>query len=113
VLDECALGDREAAQKRLALLSGIPVLEKSGKIDDLAAIYQKLLTKPDRAKTDCLHLSTCVIARVHFLLTWNCAHLGMNSYLKIRAYNEKRGLWTPLSVTPENLINLEDEEETL
>jgi hypothetical protein len=111
VIDECSLGDREAAQKRLELISGIPVLETSERVEELAAIYQKYLNIPDRAKTDCFHLAICVIAKVHFLLSWNCSHLGINAYLKVREYNEKDGYWTPLLVTPENLINLEDGEE--
>jgi hypothetical protein len=111
VIDECSLGDQEAARKRLELISGIPVLEASGGVEELAAIYQKLLNIPDRAKTDCFHLAICVIARINFLLSWNCSHLGINAYLKVREYNEKHGYWTPLLVTPENLINLEDEEE--
>jgi hypothetical protein len=113
VIDECSLGDSGAAQKRLDFLSGIPVLEKSKKIDELAVIYQRLLNIPDRAKTDCFHLAICVIARIHFLLTWNCSHLGINAYLKVREYNEKHGLWTPLLITPENLIDLEEEEEEI
>jgi hypothetical protein len=112
VLDECSLGDMEASRKRLEFLSGIPILKKSKKIDELADVYQNLLGIPDRSKTDCLHLAICVIARIHFLLSWNCAHLGINAYLKVRDYNEKHGpLWTPLLITPENLINLEDEEK--
>jgi hypothetical protein len=56
-------------------------------------------------------LAICVIAKIHFLLSWNCTHLGINAYLKVRDYNETQGLWTPLLITPENLINLEDEEK--
>jgi hypothetical protein len=111
VIDECSLGDTEASRKRLEFLSGIPILEKSEKIDELAAIYQNLLGIPDRSKTDCFHLTICVIAKIHFLLSWNCAHLGINTYLKVRDYNEKQRLWTPLLITPENLLNLEDEEK--
>jgi hypothetical protein len=111
VIDECSLGDPEAAQKRLDFLSGLPVLEKSEKVDELAVVYQGLLSIPDKAKTDCFHLAICVVARIHFLLTWNCTHLGINAYLKVHEYNEKHGLWTPLLVTPENLINFEIVEE--
>jgi hypothetical protein len=110
VIDECSLGDSEAAKKRLEFLSGLPVLEKSKKVEELAVVYQKLLNIPDKAKTDCFHLAICVVARIHFLLTWNCTHLGINAYLKIHAYNKKYGLWTPLLVTPENLITLEEVE---
>jgi hypothetical protein len=113
VIDECSLGDIDASRKRLEFLSGIPILEKSKKIEDRAAIYQNLLGIPDRSKTDCFHLAICVIAKIHFLLSWNCTHLGINAYLKVRDYNENQGLWTPLLITPENLINLEDEENNV
>ncbi|MDR3342603.1 MAG: hypothetical protein LBT14_07435, partial [Treponema sp.] len=54
-------GDREAAQKRLDLIAGIPVYPKTIEIEKLAAVYQKLLDIPDRAQADCVHLATCVI----------------------------------------------------
>jgi hypothetical protein len=111
VIDECKLGNPEAAQKRLALIANIPVLESSEEVNRLAAVYQNLLDIPDKAKTDSFHLAICVIARVHFLLSWNCAHLGFNAYLKIRDYNEKHGLWTPLLVTPEYFLNQDEGEE--
>jgi hypothetical protein len=111
VIAECGLGDPEAAQKRLDFLSGLPVLEKSEKVDELAVVYQSLLSIPDKARTDCFHLAICVVARIHFLLTWNCTHLGINAYLKVHEYNEKHGLWTPLLVTPEDLMDFEAVEE--
>jgi hypothetical protein len=39
--------------------------------------------------------------------------LGFNSYVKVVGYNTKNGLWTPLLVTPDYLLPLEDEEERL
>ncbi|MDR3334816.1 MAG: type II toxin-antitoxin system VapC family toxin [Treponema sp.] len=110
VIDECKLGNPEAAQKRLALIAGITVLKKSDEIATLAAIYQKLLKIPDRAKTDCSHLAVCVTIKINYLLTWNCTHLGMDSYVKVRDYNDKRGLWTPFLVTPEDLLYSTKEE---
>jgi hypothetical protein len=111
VIDECKLGDPEAAQKRLELIANIPVLEGADTVNGLADIYQNLLGVPDKAKTDCFHLAICVVAKVHFLLSWNCAHLGFNAYLKIRDYNEKHGLWTPLLVTPEYFVNQDEGDE--
>ena len=110
VIDECKLGNPEAAQKRLKLITNIPVLEESEKVNRLAAVYQNLLDIPDKAKTDSFHLAICVMARIHYLVSWNCAHLGFNAYLKVRDYNEKHGLWTPLLVTPEYFLNQEGEE---
>jgi hypothetical protein len=65
VIDECTLGDSEAAQKRLDF----------------------------------------VIKKMDFLLSWNCSHLGVEANIKIRDYNEKHRLWTPLLVTPEALMD--------
>ena len=113
VLNECKLGDSEAALKRLELIADIPVLEESGEVDQLASVYQNLLGIPDKAKTDCFHLAICVLAKVHFLLSWNCTHLGLNAYLGIRDYNEKHGLWTPLLVTPEYFLSQDEGEEGL
>ena len=111
VIDECKLGDIEAAQKRLEFIANIPVLEETDTVSELADVYQYLLNVPDKAKTDCFHLAICVVAKVHFLVSWNCTHLGFNAYLKIREYNEKHGLWTPLLVTPEYFLNFYEEED--
>ncbi|MDR3172105.1 MAG: type II toxin-antitoxin system VapC family toxin [Treponema sp.] len=109
VLDEIRDGDREAAQKRLNLVEGIPVYPKTAEIDALAAMYRKLLGIPDRAKADCDHLAVCVLERINYLLTWNCAHLGLASYIKVREYNDKHGLWVPLLVTPEIIQGFKEE----
>ncbi|MDR3147248.1 MAG: hypothetical protein LBU00_02585 [Treponema sp.] len=58
-----------------------------------------------------LHLATCVEDKIDFLLSWNCTHLGFRSYVRVVEYNAKNGLWTPLLVTPDYLLALEDEEE--
>jgi hypothetical protein len=52
VIDECKLGNLEASQKRLALITNIPVLDGSEEVNRLATIYQNLLGIPDKAKTD-------------------------------------------------------------
>jgi hypothetical protein len=110
VIDEIRDGDRDAAQKRLELVEGIPVYPKAVEIDALAVIYRKLLGIPDRAKGDCDHLAVCVLEGIDYLLTWNCAHLGIPSFLKVREYNNRHGLWVPLLVTPETIHGFELEE---
>jgi hypothetical protein len=55
------------------------------------------------------HLATCVISEIDYLLSWNCTHLGIHTFVKIKDYNEKNGLWTPLLITPESLIIIEEE----
>jgi hypothetical protein len=110
VLDECALGDVDAAGRRLDFLRGIPVIPESEQIAALAEIYQPLLGIPDRAKIDCFHLASCVVAEMDYLLSWNCVHLGIHTFVKIREYNEKHHLFTPLLLTPEALMEIDETE---
>jgi hypothetical protein len=110
-VDECELGDSMAAKKRLEWLIDIPVLPKTAETAGLALIYQDLLKIPDRAKTDCFHLAVCVLNRIDYLLTWNCRHLGIVAYMKVKEYNDKHGLWTPILTTPETLTKITEEFE--
>jgi hypothetical protein len=107
VTNECGKGDAEAAKKRLALIAELRSLPTDEAVDDLAEVYKTLLRIPDRAVTDCNHLAVCVLNGIHFLLTWNCAHLGLRSYEKVKTYNDGRGLWTPKLVTPANIVETE------
>jgi len=111
VIDECSFGDADAAERRLNFIRGITVIPKSEQIASLADVYQQLLSIPDRAKIDCFHLAACVVAEMDYLLSWNCAHLGIHTFIKIREYNEKNGLFTPLLLTPESLIEIDGLEE--
>jgi hypothetical protein len=104
VIDEISDGDPAAARRRLDFIEGIEKLPEPEDLDELALIYQRLLKVPDRAKVDCSHLAFCVLRRIHYLLTWNCGHLGPASQTKIREYNDAHGLWTPTLVTPEGLM---------
>ena len=111
VIDECSLGDVEAARRRLNFIEGITLVPRSDKIARLANNYQCLLGIPDRAKTDCFHLAACVTAQIDYLLSWNCTHLGIHTYSKIQKHNEQNGLFIPLLVTPESLIKIDEEEK--
>jgi hypothetical protein len=109
VLDECRLGNPDAAERRIQFLFGIPVLPKTKEVVELAVEYQSLLGIPDKAKMDSLHLAICVISEMDYLLSWNFSHLGIKSYEKMRGYNEMRGLWTPFLVAPDALIVVTEE----
>jgi hypothetical protein len=111
VIDECIQGDHDAARRRLEFIKDLPSFPKTEENAVLAGTYYNLLDIPERAKADCSHLSVCVIEKIDYLLSWNFTHLGMISYIKIHDYNEKHGLWTPLLVTPDALIELEKDYE--
>jgi hypothetical protein len=110
VIDECGRGDPDAAQRRLDFIKGIRLIPETKKIDELAEIYYALLDIPERAKADCSHLAVCVHEKMDYLLSWNCTHLGLTSYTKILSYNDKCGLWTPVLVTPDTLMAIDEED---
>jgi len=70
VFDECKQGNPEASKRRLDFIKDAV----------LANEYFKFLNIPERAKTDCFHLAVCVEAKIDYLLSWNCSHLGVESY---------------------------------
>jgi len=110
VFDECSLGDFEAAKRRLEFLADIPIIPKSKEIDKLANSYQQLLKIPERAKVDSFHLAVCVFSEIDYLLSWNFVHLGIHTYAKLKEYNEKAKLFTPLLLTPETLLEIDEME---
>ncbi|MCL2812375.1 MAG: type II toxin-antitoxin system VapC family toxin [Clostridia bacterium] len=111
VIDECSLGDPEIAVRRLDFIKNIPVIPHSGEIFALADKYQQLLGIPERAKIDCFHLASCVTAQMDYLLSWNCTHLGIHTFVKIQRFNNKYGLFTPLLLTPEALMEVDETGE--
>jgi hypothetical protein len=103
VLQECELGDSDAAHRRVVFLDGISIIPDSDQIEALAVKYQELLGIPEKAKMDCSHLAASVESKMDCLLSWNLKHFSINTYSKILKYNEEQGLITPLLLTPATL----------
>jgi hypothetical protein len=114
VLRECADGDPDAAQRRKDFMGDILAYPVTDAEKALAVEYQRLLGIPDRSMADCVHLAICVTNRVDYLMTWNCSHLGTVAQAEVTEYNNKRSLWVPKLVTPENInetIELEEQND--
>lgn len=105
VWQECAAGDPVAAQKRLAVLEGIPVLSVTQDMIRLAEALIEQAIIPARAIEDALHIAVSTLHHVDFLLTWNCRHIA-NPVIqeKIAVYLEQLGLFLPIICTPEELL---------
>ena len=70
VLDEASEGDRVAAEKRLAAMSGIAVLSIAEPwIIVLAQALLKAGALPQKAKLEALHIAVCAVTGVDILLT--------------------------------------------
>ncbi len=102
---EAARGDEVAAQRRLAYLEHLPVLNVT---DSAIALAQHLLqagAMPAHAFGDALHVALAVVHRMDYLLTWNCRHID-NAETKpvVRNVCIKKGLFFPEICTPQELM---------
>ena len=107
VLDEAAAGDTEAARERLAALQGLPILDVSGEVVDLARALNASLALPEKAVTDAAHIATAAVHGMHFLLTWNCAHIAnAEMFVAIERVCQEHGYSCPVICTPEELMGI-------
>jgi len=105
VIQEASRGDREAAEKRLNALSGIPVLELTDQARELA---NSLITSgaiPATSEEDALHIAVASLNGMEFLLTWNFSHIN-NALKKSRIVKaiEDHGFVPPEICSPEELV---------
>ncbi len=102
----------EKRNKLLQIISDYPIevleTDKSEKkIDLLSENYISNLVVPPAKKFDALHVATCVIFGVDYLVSWNYKHLAnVNREKKFLEVNKTLNYNFPLRiVTPENLFN--------
>ena len=104
VVEEAKGGGAEAAQKRLAAISGLPILE----INDAAEKLSRRLIDdgaiPSSTVEDSLHISLATVHGMDFLLTWNFRYIN-NAEMKsrIRTIIEAAGYESPVICSPEEL----------
>ena len=76
VFDEAAAGDRQAAAARLSTIEAVPLLAVNDEVISLTQILLKQKVLPRKAARDAGHIAVSAVHGMHFLLTWNCAHLA-------------------------------------
>jgi hypothetical protein len=105
VLDEAAAGDPEAARARLVVLANVPLLDLTEEVSSLALALVSSLALPVKATTDAAHIALAAVHGIHFLLTWNCAHIA-NAEMSttIHAVCREHGFTAPVICTPEELM---------
>ncbi len=69
VLDEAALGDPDAAKRRLTMLADIPILDPNPDVKTVADELVSHSLIPESARLDALHVATTALAEAQFLLT--------------------------------------------
>jgi len=107
VAREAGAGDSEAAAARLALLTGLTLLEISEEALTLAQRLLQAKAIPQDFPEDALHVAVAVVNGIEYLLTWNYKHLanaGMRS--KIEATCRELGYEAVVICTPEELMEV-------
>jgi hypothetical protein len=80
VIEEAAIGDPEAAKRRLELLDGLRVLATTNDAVELARRIMREAKLPSRARLDALHVAIAATHGVPTLLTWNCRHIASATF---------------------------------
>jgi len=105
VLDELGRGSHPGQDRKLTLVEGLPLLEITREVVEIAEVYIERYVMPSDPAGDALHLALATFYKMDILLTWNCEHLANeNKMTHIRRTNALMGLWTPDIVTPLNLL---------
>jgi hypothetical protein len=109
VLAEARRGDPAAAARRLAVAEGLSILSATEAAQSLASNLLSAAAMPRKAAIDAAHVAIAAVHGMHFLMTWNCAHIA-NAVMrpKIEAVCRADGLVPPVICTPEELVTQED-----
>lgn len=111
VLDEAALGDPSLSAERVRALEGIPLLELTPDVPQLASEILQRAILPPTAQVDALHIAAAAFHEIDYLLTWNCKHIANAHVLpKIRDLLLELGYPVPIICTPEEMVGGEDHE---
>jgi len=101
VISEASRGHPEAAQRRLAAIVDLPLLQIS---EDVRVLAQALIdshTLPEKAQADAYYIAIAAVNGVAYLLTWNCTHIAnAHARPKIEATCRALGYEPPIICTP-------------
>ena len=107
VLEEIGAGDTEVATRRLAFVSGLPILTITDEVAQLAEVYLRRLGLPAKAQLDSVHLACAVVYELDYLLTWNCTHLANGLLIqRLQGLHQELARVTPIILTPEELLEV-------
>lgn len=98
-------GDPVAADERIALIAGLPMLRVSEEAVTLAELFVARGLVPIKAGADALHIAIAAVNAMQFVLTWNCTHIA-NAQLREKIAHACRvaGYEPAILCTPEELM---------
>lgn len=109
VVDECAAGDAQAAEERLAALHDLEFLPNSDDAKSLAALLIERGAVPVSEPRDALHISIAAASGVEYLLTWNFKHIANATTRDLIEQTCRDAGWEPPTIcTPDELSGAEN-----
>lgn len=108
---EISRGEPEMAQKRLALVAGIPVLSPLQSVETFATKIISGGVLPAFASVDAAHIALAAAHKMDILLTRNCRHIA-NAAIQssLRRLAAEQGLQLPTICNPSELLKSGYEE---
>jgi hypothetical protein len=107
VHDEARAGDSEAAERRLRVIKGLPLLDITPEVVSLTRSLNQALKLPARAEADAAHIAISAVHSMEFLLTWNCVHIANAEMFDIiSATCNSHGFTSPVICTPHELMGV-------
>lgn len=104
VIAEVSRGDEAAAEKRLVLLEGIELLRITDEVAEFATALVAGGAVPEAAGADAVHMAVAAVNGIHYLLTWNCAHIAnAKRFEAIQTICVEHGYKSPILCTPDEL----------
>ena len=105
--------DAKRRVESLALIQPLEQVTYTPAVEEIVAVYLAHKLMPHEGLGDAAHLALASFHECDMLITWNCKHLAnANKTDHIRRVNALLGLRTPLLVTPLELLEQDDENET-
>ena len=111
-LEESGRRDPEAAARRLAFVSDLPLLAITEGAIRLAEVFLTNQLLPQKAGADALHIAIATVHKMDYLLTWNCRHIANAEIQReLRRVTEEQGVELPILCTPNELMGGEEDVE--
>ena len=105
VVDEASAGDRTAAERRVAALRDVVLLDLTPDATRLAAELIRGGGVPAKARIDALHIGVASVHGMDYLVTWNCTHIAHATMrARIEAICRGAGFDPPVICTPLELV---------
>jgi len=104
-VDEVSSGDAVAAERRVAAMRDVVLLDLTPDATRLAAELVRGHGVPEKAKIDALHIAVSSVHGMDYFVTWNCTHIA-NATMRVRieAICRGAGFDPPIICTPIELV---------